>query len=81
MPFEEVPKWGIIGWIQCIVQIIIILFGLIISYTSTALIGIGLSFMAIGFSLAVTQINAYKSTKQYQLLEEIKEQLNRIEKK
>lgn len=81
MEFEEIPKWGIFGWIQFAVQLLIIIFGAYVAYSSSTTIGIGLSYMAIGFALAVTQINAYKGLKQNKLLEDMKKQLDRIEKK
>jgi len=81
MKIDNIPDWGLLGWIQFLVQVGIILFGGFVAISSTSTIGIGLSYMAIGFALAVTQINAYKGLKQFALLEEMKKQLDRIEKK
>jgi hypothetical protein len=59
-------------------QTIIILFGVIIAFNPPTM-AIGISVLAIGFALFTAQINAYNSSKQNSIFEDMKKQLDRVE--
>ncbi|MFZ1898818.1 hypothetical protein [Methanoregula sp.] len=85
--WNDLPKWGIIGWIQFLIEVFIILFGAYVAVSSeltvppSSALGWGLSYIAIGFALAVNQLNSYRAVDQKEFLMSIKAQLDRIEKR
>jgi len=78
----KLPKWGMVGWIQFILNAILIGLGAIIAYHAPVLdysqLGLGLAVMALGASLIFNQFNNEDTAEIKTRLKDIKKDLKEI---